>query len=147
MKPDGKEVHGPAAPIRIERRSVVRRKCEFDGIITDGSAEHPVSVTDISTEGVCLLADGRLVPNSVLELSFHFREGDCWDYQVRVVNVGLGGGPPWRHGCRFLQPTERAEVLALLAEGKENVWVRFTGSAEACRSLRSRHSNELPAAG
>jgi hypothetical protein len=68
-----------------------------------------------------------LPPDTVLDLSFSFTDADDrWDYQIRIVHVATGGRQPWRHGCRFVQPMERAELLALLGESRENVRVGVT---------------------
>jgi serine/threonine protein kinase len=122
----------PAQPDQTERRSIMRRKCHFEGIgsFEGGRGEYAATIIDISTEGVCLLAECNLTPNTVLDLSFCFCDADdCWDYQIRVVYVGPKDAQPCRHGCRFLQPMDRAELLALLHERKENIQVRITRSA------------------
>jgi serine/threonine protein kinase len=115
----------PAPPSWTERRTIFRRKCDFAGRNTgDGTRENAVRITDISTEGLCLMAGFTLTPQAVLSLSFWFGDADDhWDYKVRVVNVRPCDGPNWRLGCRFLEPMARAELLALLNEKKGNVRV------------------------
>lgn len=116
----------PKTPAAEERRSVPRRVCDFQGSsAVGGGAELPARVVDISTEGLCLLTSRSFPPMAVLDLSFHFSDGgEPWDYQARVVNVRQLDGRRWRHGCRFLEPVDRAELLALLKEEKGNVRIR-----------------------
>jgi serine/threonine protein kinase len=119
-------------PRGIERRSSKRRKCGFEGHhpAAGDQCEYPAQITDISLEGLCMIAARQLAPKSVWTLSFCFGDGsDNWDYQVRVVNVGAWASQQWRHGCRFLVPIDRAELSALVNENKENVWVRISAAA------------------
>ncbi len=119
------------APQAVERRSVLRRKCVFaaSGQAATGTTAHPARIIDLSTEGLCLIATCRYAPRSVLRVSFEFNDADdCWDYQVRVVHVAALDGGRWRHGCRFLEPMDRAEFLALVNEKPDNVLVRIAAS-------------------
>jgi serine/threonine protein kinase len=124
--------HNPALTDWAEKRAVLRRTCEFEGSgrLPGDACEYAVRITDISTQGLCMLTGRRLPPDSLLGLSFSFSDADDrWDYQIRVVHAANGESQPWRHGCRFVQPMERAELLALLGEDREKVRVRVSSSA------------------
>ncbi len=114
---------GVGAVQDLDRRSSLRRKCDLSGTI---SGEGTAKITDISSEGVCFVSEEKLKSKSLVTISFYFtQERDCWDYQARVVYASRWEDGLWRHGCRFVCPIDRAELLSILNEHKDNIRVRI----------------------
>jgi serine/threonine protein kinase len=122
----------PRLTPRPERREArpTHRPCNFQGSAasTRGAQEFPVQVVAISADELCLVASQAFAPLAVLDVTFHFKDsGESWCAQARVVHAREWEAQQWRHSCRFVNPVDRAEVLALLNEKRDNVQVRVCG--------------------
>jgi serine/threonine protein kinase len=99
-----------------ERRVTVRYPCELDGVfqpIGKGEERWQGKVRDLSAGGVCLVAQRRFEPGTVLLLEIQGNGAES-TLLVRVVHAHKESRKRWVMGCHVSRTLAREEVRELL---------------------------------
>jgi hypothetical protein len=97
-----------------ERRRTVRHSCDQDATppsVRLGDALRSATIQNLCREGIAVVVDEEMEPNTRLPIQLFNQSRDCWYLKVmRVIYATPHSDGGWQVGGTFLRPLTQNEV-------------------------------------